>query len=80
MTSTTVPTTASSSSLPPFAGNGPPKLDMEEVSKYILLIRQQPEKCRACGFGGDRVSKRPIDPCVIGQIAIVKKNGKIETR
>ncbi|KND04609.1 uncharacterized protein SPPG_00327 [Spizellomyces punctatus DAOM BR117] len=48
-------------------------------TRYCLLIRQQPETARCCGFGGEKLNNRPVDPCVIVQLAAVKESGEIDT-
>ncbi|KAI9333945.1 hypothetical protein DFJ73DRAFT_40482 [Zopfochytrium polystomum] len=47
-------------------------------TKYCLIIRQQPEKCRGSGFGGEKTDRRPIDPSVIVQLCTVLPNGDLE--
>ncbi|KAI9096084.1 velvet factor-domain-containing protein [Phlyctochytrium arcticum] len=46
---------------------------------YTLLIRQQPTHARCCGFGSEKLNTRPLDPCLILQLALVLPDGSINT-
>ncbi|KAJ3290077.1 hypothetical protein HDU76_007445 [Blyttiomyces sp. JEL0837] len=47
-------------------------------NRYCLLVRQQPERCRACGFGSERSNRRPIDPSIVVQLAVVTPSGELD--
>ncbi|KAJ3048352.1 hypothetical protein HK097_010647, partial [Rhizophlyctis rosea] len=49
------------------------------TSPLRLIVIQQPERGRACGFG-EKLNRRPIDPCVMVQLGSVDAEGQISTR
>ena len=50
------------------------------TGNFELSIVQQPGDLTSCGFHGDRINRRVIDPCPILQLVIRSSNGELKTK
>ncbi|KAJ3411425.1 hypothetical protein HDV05_002207 [Chytridiales sp. JEL 0842] len=80
-TTTTTVLEPSTIEIPPIPFHLAPlsRLPPPNTSHYCLIVLQQPLTYKPCGFGGDKTIKRPLDPCLIVQIGIVKETGEVVT-
>ncbi|KND04755.1 uncharacterized protein SPPG_00460 [Spizellomyces punctatus DAOM BR117] len=53
--------------------------EVDTSSRYQLIIIQQPQRGRSCGFG-EKINRRPIDPCCIVQLAYLRDDNELDSR
>ncbi|KAI9105524.1 velvet factor-domain-containing protein [Phlyctochytrium arcticum] len=71
-----------------FSAAVPTSLELQRVqrnevvdasSRCRLIIRQQPLYGRSCGFG-EKINRRPLDPCCIVQLAYLRDDNELDSR